>query len=122
MWLFDWLRPSKPRSETRKKDPSRVGQTVTFDVAQDGNKVSITGDGADIHFVVEGIELPPRVDATFAVWALLPLAMEEGFDLHINRPINPQIAANAEKLSQIWEMWTPSRYRKRRGRVAARAG
>ena len=37
--------------------------------------------------------------------------MEEGFNLHINRPIDPQVAANAERLSQIWEMWVPSRYR-----------
>ena len=115
MWLFDWLGLSKPRPDPRKKSgASRVGQTVTFDVTQDGNKVGIVGDGADIHFAVEGIDLPPRVDATFAVWALLPLAMEEGFDLHINRPIDPQVAANAEKLSEIWEMWAPNRYRSMR--------
>jgi hypothetical protein len=45
------------------------------------------------------------------VWGLLPLAMEEGFNLHINRPIDPLVAANAERVSEIWETWVPSRYR-----------
>jgi hypothetical protein len=39
------------------------------------------------------------------------MAMEEGFNLHINRPIDPTVAVNAERLSEIWEMWLPSRYR-----------
>ena len=39
------------------------------------------------------------------------MAMEEGFNLHINRPIDPLVVSNAERLSQIWEMWLPNRYR-----------
>jgi hypothetical protein len=89
----------------------RIGETITFQVAQDGNEISIQGGGIDIYFAVEGVTLPPRADASFAVWALLPSAMEEGFNLHINHPIDPLVAANAERLSQIWEMWAPGRYR-----------
>jgi hypothetical protein len=89
-----------------------ISATVALDVGQEGNRITIRADGIDdLFFAVEGIELPPRIDASFVVWALLPLAMEEGFNLHINHPIDPQVAANAEHVSRIWEMWTPSRYR-----------
>ena len=91
--------------------PSRRGETVTFEVTQEGDSVTIQADGIDIYFAVEGISLPSGTDPSFVVWGLLPWAMEEGFNLHINRPIDPQVAANAERLSQIWEMWVPSRYR-----------
>ncbi len=55
--------------------------------------------------------MPAKADANFAAWALLPMAMEEGFNLHFSQPIDPQVAANAERVSRIWEMWIPSRYR-----------
>jgi hypothetical protein len=86
-------------------------ERVAFDVAQDGNRIALRGDGIDVFFAVDGVDLPSTVDASFAVWALLPLAMERGSDLHINRPVDPQVAANAEQVSRIWEMWTPARYR-----------
>jgi hypothetical protein len=88
-----------------------IGESVAFDVTQDGNRIAIQADGIDIFFAVEGVGLPPTVDPSFAVWALLPMAMEEGFNLRINHPIDPQIAANAEQVTRIWEMWTPARYR-----------
>lgn len=88
-----------------------MGETVAFDIAQDGNNVTIAGDDIAVKFAVEGIELPPAIDASFAVWGLLSLAMAEGFNLKINRPIDPRVAHNAECLSRIWEMWVPSRFR-----------
>ena len=91
--------------------PSRIGQSIEISVAQDGNRFSIRGDGIDIYFSVEGPSLPSGTDPSFAVWGLLPRAMEEGIDLCFDRPIDPQVAANAERVSQIWEMWVPSRYR-----------
>ena len=105
MRVLEWL------GRRRKDRPSRVGETVAFEITQNGNSVSVEADGIDVYFGVEGIGLPSESDASFAVWALLPMAMEEGFNLHINRPIDPQVAANAKHLSQIWEMWVPSRYR-----------
>lgn len=105
MRLLDWLGRREP------KRPTRTGQMVAFDLTQDGNTITVENDGTCLHFDVDGIELPSETDASFAVWALLPMAMEEGFNLHINQPIDPKVAANAERLSQIWEMWVPSRYR-----------
>jgi hypothetical protein len=89
----------------------REGRPVAFDIAQDGNKVTLRADGIETYFLVEGITLPAKVDASFAVWALLPMAMQEGFNLHVKQPIDPTVAANAELVSQIWEMWVPNLYR-----------
>ncbi len=104
MRLVNWL--------GRRKDArwARAGETIAFDVNQDGNRISIQGSGIENYFAVDGIELP-AVDLSFAVWALLPRAMKEGFSLQFNQPIDPKVAANAEQLSQIWEMWTPHLYR-----------
>lgn len=105
MAILDWFarKIESPRS--------RVGETIAIDIAQAGNEIAACGDGIEVNFAVEGIDLPPKADANFAVWGLLPLAMEEGFNLHINRPIDPLVAANAEHLSEIWETWVPNRYR-----------
>ena len=105
MAILDWF--------TRKvgSPKPRIGETIAFDIAQDGNEIAARGDGIEVNFAVEGIDLPPKADANFAVWGLLPLAMEEGFNLHINRPIDPLVAANAERVSEIWETWVPNRYR-----------
>lgn len=93
-----------------QKSP-RHGKTLSFDVIQKDNTVNIQGDGIEIYFSVEGnLTLPAEIDATFAVWALLPRVMEEGFDIYINRPIDRIVADNAKILSQIWEMWVPDCY------------
>jgi hypothetical protein len=84
---------------------------VSVDVSQDGSRIDVKGDGVDLFFEVEGVNLPPNADPSFSLWALLPGAMEDGFDLHINRPIDPRVAASAERLSRIWAMWVPGRYR-----------
>jgi hypothetical protein len=95
----------------RAQRRARRGKTITFEVTQNENRVDIQGNGIDIYFAAEGdIPLPSKIDATFSVWALLPKAMEEGFDIHISQPIDPQVAANAELLSQVWEMWVPNLY------------
>jgi hypothetical protein len=98
--------PPPPKSEM-----TRVRKMVVFDVAQSGNSIKIEGYGIHIYFAVEGIKLPPATDVSFAVWALLPFAIGEGFNIQINRPIDPQVATNAERLSRIWEMWVPGLYR-----------
>ena len=86
MAILDWL-----ISRVRPQEP-RIGKTITFDVTQDGNEVAAHGDGIEANFAVSGINLPANVDANFAVWGLLPRAMEEGFNLHLNRPIDPVVA------------------------------
>jgi hypothetical protein len=94
------------------RKPRREVETVAFDVTQqDGDNIHIQADGIKINFTVEGVKLLQVTDASFAVWALLPIAMRRGFNIQINRPIDPQVATNAEQLSRIWEMWVPSLYR-----------
>jgi hypothetical protein len=117
MGLLAWLRP-RESDKTAKKHrdrtparPSRAGETIAIDVIQDGNNLAIEGDEIVVHFSVERMDLPLEIDPSFAVWALLAFAMEGGFNLHIKRPIDPVVAANAERLTRIWEMWVPSRYR-----------
>ena len=114
--LFGPRGRSIPPNKKKKRDrrlvrTSRLGKTATIDVTQDGNSVVVKDDDTIVHFSVEGIDLPREVDASFAVWGLLAAAMEGGFNLHINRPIDPVVAANAKRLTRIWEMWVPSLYR-----------
>lgn len=113
MTLSNWLGSTKAKKRHARLQNRRlrIGETVAFDVVQNGNRVDITADGIGIYFAVDGIALPDEIDATFAAWALLALAMEQGFNIHIKRPIDPKIAANAERLSQFWEMWAPGWYR-----------
>jgi hypothetical protein len=117
MRLLAWLRPWEINRTTKKHRnpsparPSRAGETIAIDVIQKGNSVAIEGDKLVVHFSVEGMDLPPDIDPSFAVWALLAPAMEGGFNFHFNRPIDPVVAANAQRLTRIWEMWVPSRYR-----------
>jgi hypothetical protein len=116
MWLPNWLKSSSGLgglNEDRLKHLPRLreGETIAFDLTQNANGVMLKGGDDTVHFAVEGIELPKNVDASFAVWGLLAAAMEGGFNLHINQPIDPVVAANAERLTRIWEMWVPSRYR-----------
>jgi hypothetical protein len=85
-------------------------EAVAVSVTQSGNNFEIRGSGVSIDFTVKGIELPPDTDVSFAIWALLPRAMQGGFDVKITRPVDPLVAANAGLLSRIWEMWVPGRY------------
>ena len=109
--LLKWLGFAKKKRARGPQLPLRVGETVAFDLTQDRNMVKITGEGVNLHFAVEGIALPSDLDATFAVWAVMALAMEQGFNVHINHPVDPLVAENAERLSQFWEMWAPGWYR-----------
>lgn len=100
-----------PQSDDGPSSTSRLNQTISFDVTQQQNSINIQGDGIEVFFAVEGVALPGKVDPSFAVWGLLQRAMEEGFNLHINQPIDPRVAENAEHLSQIWETWAPNHFR-----------
>ena len=75
--LLKWLGFAKKKRARGPQLPLRVGETVAFDLTQDRNMVKITGEGVNLHFAVEGIALPSDLDATFAVWAVMALAMEQ---------------------------------------------
>jgi hypothetical protein len=80
-------------------------------VLQESNRLQVHSAEIEQNYSMEGMTLPPKVDASFAVWGLMPWAMENGRNLHFTQPIDPQVLANAERASQIWEMWLPDRYR-----------
>lgn len=112
MKLLSWLKPSRRSPKpTKMRGLRREGETVAVDVIQDGNSIVLQGDGIDITYAVEGIELPPAVDPSFGAWGVLAPAMAEGINIRFNQPIDPQVAANATRVSQIWEMWVPGLYR-----------
>jgi hypothetical protein len=83
----------------------------SIQVFQESNRLTVQAGEIEQNYSVEGLTLPPNADASFAVWGLMPWAMEKGCNLHFTQPIDPQVAANAERASQIWEMWLPDRYR-----------
>jgi len=101
----------KANNKKNKRQREHSGKTLTFSITQNANSVGIHGDSLSLQFAVEGIDLPQNVDASFSVWSILPAAMAAGFNVHIEHPIDPVVAANAEQLTRIWEMWIPNRYR-----------
>ncbi len=86
----------------------------TFTIQQSGNRVEIHGTPSPLFYELNGLDLPPVTDAAFAVWHILPWAMKLGFDYHIAAPVDPVVLANAEKLTRIWEMWLPHKFRELR--------
>ncbi len=111
-WLASWGRDGKVKKRHDVGlNKRRTGEAMAIDITQNRNSVTLEGEGIAVHYSVEGIDLPLQADASFAVWGLLAAAMEGGFDLHLNMPIDPVIATNAEHLARIWEMWVPSLYR-----------
>jgi hypothetical protein len=109
-WLKKKKCPSSHKAILSRGETLREVEAVDFNVTQFANAFKVEGDGVCLDFAVEGIEVPPGADASFAVWALLPRAMEGGFNHQLCQPIDPLVATNAERLSRIWEMWVPKRY------------
>ncbi len=85
-------------------------EQLLFEVLHDANRVTLKSADIEICFSVEGVALPQILDATFAVWILLPLAMAKGKDLHIVGGVDPEVIGNAIRLAKIWEMWVPEKY------------
>jgi len=84
---------------------------MEFRVEQTGNLVKVRGGDLTISYEVSGVDLPQFSDVSFAVWNLMPTAMASGSSIHIRGTVDPRVIVNAEKLSQIWEMWMPGTYR-----------
>jgi hypothetical protein len=102
---FEWLLPR--RGSARAASPRAP---LSLKILRSGNTVRLVGGDVDVFVTVEGIDLPDPLDASFAAWFALPIAMQRGCDLHIEAPLDPVVAANAEKLSTIWQMWVPNRF------------
>jgi hypothetical protein len=80
-------------------------------ISQDGNRLELSYADQRIWIEVEGIEVPPLRDFSFAVWMLLPLAMQHRQPLHLAAAIDRRVLENARKLMQVWEMWLPETFR-----------
>ncbi len=76
--------------------------------------MELHGTPEPVFYELAGLDLPPVTDAAFAVWHVLPWAMKAGFDFHIAAPVDPAVLASAEKLTRVWEMWLPHRFRELR--------
>ncbi len=59
---------------------------------------------------IDGFELPQNLRYDFAVWLLLPIAMQAGEDLHIRGAVDPVVMENAKSLSKVWALWKPETY------------
>lgn len=80
-------------------------------ISQDGNRLELSYADKHIWIEVEGIELPPLRDFSFAVWMLLPIAMQHRQPLHVAAAVDRRVLENARKLMQVWEMWLPETFR-----------
>jgi len=80
--------------------------TMPVQVRRDGNRATVTGPFGEVFFEIDdpGIEIA-RDD--FAVWVALAFAMSDGGTIRLDAPVDPSVAANAHKISRIWNAWLP---------------
>lgn len=79
-------------------------------VEQSGNTVEVSGYGDPIIFRVEGIDLDPINDHTFAAWLMLPWAMKTGEAIEIDGPVDMLAIENIKRFSNAWELWEPRKF------------
>lgn len=79
-------------------------------IKKSANRVTIASGDFEIFFEVEGLEELRVSEYSFAVWAVLPIAMRSGTNLRIEGPVDPKTISNADLLSRAWELWLPARY------------
>lgn len=90
---------------------ARAGVMGTFKVKQTQNEIELTGGNRPILYSVRGIDLPELTDMSFAVWHVLPFAMRDGADIHIDGPVDQMVLDNAQLMTRTWEMWRPREFR-----------
>lgn len=83
---------------------------TTATVTQTGNRVDLRFGDLDFRFDVDGIDLPADLDPSFAAFVLTPIAMRRGVDIAFERPVDPTILSNCNRLAEIWSIWRPGRY------------
>ena len=81
---------------------------LSCSVTEDGQRISLEVQDQGVFFFEFPISDTPKLDnLDFAVWAVLPFAMREGKDVHINGAVSNRVIASAEQVSDIWEKWLP---------------
>ncbi len=86
------------------------GRCMRVHVQQSGNSVQVCGFKEPIVFEVEGFDLGPVRDHTFAAWLLLPWAMRTGEPIEVDGPVDPVAASNMKRFSKSWELWEPQNF------------
>lgn len=84
---------------------------LKVDVKQSGNRIEIRSSQIHMWFEISGFELPDKLDQSFALWFMLPIAMKNRLPIHINGVADRTTIRNIEELSRIWELWTPDQFR-----------
>jgi len=79
-------------------------------VKQSGNAVEVSGYGEPIIFEVEGLDLRPIHDHTFAAWLMLPWAMKTGETIEVDGSVDTLAIKNIMRFSKAWELWEPKKF------------
>jgi hypothetical protein len=99
------------QAQLNRSSDNRTGAR-RWSVAQDGNAITLGADDETrFAYEVDGVDLPPLGDLSFAVWHALPSSMLLGRDILIDGPVDPAVMENAERLSRIWSLWKPGELR-----------
>ena len=85
--------------------------TSQLECAQSGNDIVVSFADRTIRITVDGTELAPLSDWTFALWLVLPIAMREGVNVEVAKGIDPVALSNARRLVATWVQWQPSKFR-----------
>src|SRR5690606_24506499 len=102
------------RHENKTADPAVLNVRVYWE----GNQAFVTDGNDCFYFAWRGGELDSIEGSEFALWCFLPVAMAKGKDLFIHGSGTRKASENAQKLSEIWSYWMPSRYSMVRVRFA----
>ncbi len=82
---------------------------ISARIQQSGNRVELGYGNDRVVYDVEGEEMPPLNDHSFALWHLLPHAMATGQDIHIHGRVDPVVLSNAKRMARTWAMWQPGK-------------
>ncbi|MGN6466106.1 MAG: hypothetical protein ACTHLP_11510 [Rhizobiaceae bacterium] len=87
-----------------------MSDVTCFRVERRDHAVVISGGGRELFFEPDDRTFLP-LDATFAAWALLPVAMASVGDILIEGVGDAVAEANARQLARIWSLWAPEWFR-----------
>ena len=81
-----------------------------LEVNQSNNRILIKFDGEEIFLETNGYNLPLIKDFSFALFFILPLAMQRNIGIESDLQIDSEVINNCSKLVKIWSTWVPERF------------
>ena len=81
-----------------------------LEVNQSNNRILIKFDGEEIFLETNGYDLPLIKDFSFALFFILPLAMQRNIGIESDLQIDSEVINNCSKLVKIWSTWVPERF------------